>query len=118
MNIDFTTFDYDAAVTAGIAAASANPTNLILVGAIFLSLATIRVAYLHYIRETRSSIEEENTRLSEEEITNLRESVEQHTNNLNSGDSKLVEVCWEWIVNNDYIPSVEEIINILMQLNV
>jgi len=118
MNIDFTTFNYDAAVTAGIAAASANPTDIIIVGAIFLCLTTIRVAYVNFINETRSSIVEENTRFSEEEITNLRESVEQHTNNLSSGDSKLVEVCWEWIVNNDYIPSVEEIISILMQLNV
>jgi hypothetical protein len=32
MSIDFTTFNYDAAVTAGIAAASANPTDIIIVG--------------------------------------------------------------------------------------
>jgi len=32
MNIDFTTFNYDAAVTASIAAASANPTDIIIVG--------------------------------------------------------------------------------------
>ena len=118
MNIDFTTFDYDAAVTAAIAAASANPRDLLIVGAIFLCISTIRVAYVNFINETRSTIPEENTISSEEEITNLRESLQQHTNNLDSGDSKLVEVCWEWIVNNDYIPSVEEIVSILMQLNV
>lgn len=117
MNIDFTTFNYDEAITAGIAAASANPTDIIIVGAIFLCLTTIRVGYVNFINKTKSFIVEENTRFSEEEI-NIRELVEQHTNNLNSGDSKLVEVCWEWIVNNDYIPSVEEIISILMQLNV
>lgn len=118
MNFDFTTLDYDAAVSAAIAAASANPRDLLIVGAIFLCVSTIRVAYVKFINETRLTIEQENTRLSEEEITNLRESVEHHTNNLESGDSKLVEVCWEWIVNNNYIPSVEEIINILVQLNV
>jgi hypothetical protein len=116
--IDFSAFDYYAAVTAGIDAASANPTDIIIAGAIFLCLATFRVGYVNFINEKRSSIVVENTRFSEEEITNLRESVEQHTNNLNSGDSKLVEVCWEWIVNNDYIPSADEIINILMQLKV
>jgi hypothetical protein len=118
MNIDFTTFNYDTAVTASIATASANPTDIIIVGAIFLCLATIRVAYVNFINETRSSIVKENIIISEEEITSLRESVEQYTNNLNSGDSKLIEVCWEWIVNNDYIPNIEEIISILMQLNV
>ena len=118
MNIDFSTFDYDAAVTTAISAATANPRDLLIVGAIFLCISRIRVAYVNFINETRSTITEENTISSEEEITNLRESLQQHTNNLDSGDSKLVEVCWEWIVNNDYIPSVEEIVSILMQLNV
>jgi hypothetical protein len=110
MNIDFTKFDYDDAVSAAIAAATANPTDLIIVGGIFLSVATIRFSYVIYINRIRSSLErntrsspdeintrsfleEESSRLSEEELTNLIESVEQHTNNLNSGDSRLREVC-------------------------
>ena len=66
MNIDFTTFNYDAAITASIAAASANPIDIIIVGAIFLCIATIRVGYVNFINKTRSSIVEENTRFSEE----------------------------------------------------
>jgi len=93
MNIDFSTFDYDAAVTAALAAASAHPRDLLIVGAIFLCLSTIRVAYVNFIKETRLTIAEEHTRFSEEDITTLRELLQQHTNNLDSGDSKLMEVC-------------------------
>ena len=117
-NIDFSSLNYQEAVTAAIAAASAYPDNIILVGGIFLSVATIRYAYVRFIGDKISNLEQNISALSEQETKNLTESIEEHTHILEEGDSRLVEVCWDWIVNNDYIPSPEEIVNILMLLNV
>jgi hypothetical protein len=91
MYIDFNSLDYTKAVTVALVAVSTNPGNIILIGGIFLSLATIRLAFIKKIDkiDNKLSLQEEKKTLSEQDHIKLKGLVEESYNNLQTGDNKL-----------------------------
>jgi hypothetical protein len=84
-------------------------------GGIFLSVSRIRCSYFRFIDRVERNIpsEEERTRLSEEQLDRFRELVDYHYNCLQSGDNKLRGFGWDWIVDNNFVPEPEQIVDIL-----